>query len=125
MPGLRASVRFYPGAFDDSRYRQSQRDAPVGSRDDRAGTQPAAVPVDPAVPDLVIVRRDETGVYEYLSMRMRGLESVELRIDQRRDTPERRADDRRDPRRGFNVFGVQVVRRGRASPESSGVSPSR
>ena len=64
-----------------------------------------------ALPDLVIVSRAEPGVYAYLAMRMRGLCGIRLKLDERRQSSEPRAADRRDGGRRFNVFGVQVVRR--------------
>lgn len=91
MSGFRFSAGVQPGALDDPEYRKSRS-------------------------DLVIVRRDEPGVYAYLSMRLRGLAAVELKLDERQDPGERRADDRRSPRRRFNAFGVQVVRGVAAKP---------
>ena len=68
-------------------------------------------PLAAQVAALVVVRRDEAAVYECLSMLLRGLKGVEVKLDQRRVGSEQPVDDRRDPRRRFNVFGVQVVRR--------------
>ena len=122
MSGLWAPARFYPGAFDDPGYRTSRLDASLApSANSMVDARTAATA---RLPDLVVVRQDEPGVYEYLSMRIRGLPGVELKLDQRGDGTRRPAGDRRDPRRRFNVFGVQLVRRSTALWGTSTASPS-
>ena len=111
MAGLSVPARFYPGAFDDPRYRGSHPEASRPASDDRRVGGPPAAQLATRIAALVVVRRDELAVYEYLSMRCRGLKGVEVKLDQRQVGSAQPADDRRNPRQRFNVFGVQVVRR--------------
>jgi hypothetical protein len=79
---------------------------PFGSASGRT-----ADPMAPPVRYLIIVRRNERAVFEYLSARMRGIDWVEVKLDERESASEPPQGDRRGSRRRFNAFGVQIIRR--------------